>query len=334
MLRILCTGDSHTWGQGAAGLTESLDPPAEAGDRRLTGFSFGGYVDCLRRKAAARTGASFAEWDAKALAKAGGLAFAPPFALLTGRLTLPFSGALLRLEYALDEAPAAFSASVDGIPVGGGTLPAREKPIDCRLLTVPLAEGTHTLTLTVSRGTLPLYRLETYAGAVAVVNGGVGSCPCFRYRETHFAELVRPLRPDVVLCEAHTINDWIAGAPPEVYAARLLALLRDCQAAGAAVTLMTVMPILGDQRWQGGALYADYVEASRRAAAAAGVPLCDANAAFAAALAGLSAQAAAAQWYDDPWHPNSRGHRLYAGLLADALTAQGYFPAKNVVGGT
>ena len=76
------------------------------------------------------------------------------------------------------------------------------------------------------------------------------------------------------------------------------------------------------------------VIASRSAAAAAGVPLCDASAAFSAALAGLSAQAAAAQWYDDPWHPNSRGHRLYAGLLADALTAQGFLPAKNVAGGT
>ena len=326
MIRILCTGDSHTWGQGASGLMETFDPPAEAGERRLAGFAPGSYVNRLRRRAEQLTGASSREWSAAELAKAGSLPFCAPFALLTGRLTLPFSGALLRLEYACSADPAAFTAAVDGVPVGGGELPAQTRPIDCRLLTVPLSEGAHTLTLSVTRGVLPLFRLETYAGAVAVVNSGIGSCPCFRYRENHWDEMVAAVRPDVVLAEAHTINDWIAGDPPDVYEARLTALLRDYAGLGAAVTLMTVSPIIGDQRWQGGALYADYTAAARRAAKAAGAVLCDANAVMTERLSCLSEAEKAEFLFDDPWHPNDRGHALYAELLTDSLIQQGILP--------
>ena len=49
MKRILCTGDSHTWGQGATGLMTMFDPPVCNGDLRLTPFIVESYVNRLRR---------------------------------------------------------------------------------------------------------------------------------------------------------------------------------------------------------------------------------------------------------------------------------------------
>lgn len=49
MLKIVCTGDSHTWGQGAKGAVEAFDPPVVAGELRPVDFGTGSYVNVLRR---------------------------------------------------------------------------------------------------------------------------------------------------------------------------------------------------------------------------------------------------------------------------------------------
>lgn len=305
---------------------ETFDPPAENGERRLAGWSSGGYVNLLRSRAEQLTGASSREWGAQKLAAVAGIPYTSPFARLQEHMTLPFCGELLRLEYALGTAPVSFTVAVDGIPVSSKNEPAAARPIDCRLLTVLLSEGAHTLSLSINQGELPIYRMETYAGPVAVINSGIGSCPCFRFREEHWDEYVKAVQPDVVLAEAHTINDWLAGASPAVYETRLTSLLKDFAALGASVTLLTVSPILGEQRWQGGPPYTCYSAAARRAAAVAGVSICDAGAVMARCLDGLSDSEAAAYLFSDSWHPNDRGHALYAELLFGSLCQQGFLP--------
>jgi len=51
----VCTGDSHTWGQGATDAEQSLNSPAEGGDLRLVSFQYGCYVNLLRKMICERT---------------------------------------------------------------------------------------------------------------------------------------------------------------------------------------------------------------------------------------------------------------------------------------
>ncbi len=325
MKRILCTGDSHTWGQGVAGLMEEFDPPAVAGDLRLASFRSGGYVNRLRRIVEQATGSHSWEWQAKELAALAGVPYVAPCAMLKGAtLTLPFSGALLRMEYALGDTTCEWELLVDGARRAGESMPAAVAPNTYRLVHIHLEEGEHTLVVRALRGTLPLFRIECYSGDYAVLNSGIGSCPTHRFLEQYFDDHAADIRPDIVLAEAHTINDWIADPSPETYAKRLEALLKAFHSLGAQVALMTVAPIGGDQRWQGGPLYNEYVNVSRHVATRLGVPLCDANEAMCHCVEGMSEEVASALLLDDPWHPNDRGHAIYAELLAKTLHEQGW----------
>lgn len=327
MKRILCTGDSHTWGQGAAQLMEEFAPPAVAGDLRLASFRSGGYVNRLRRMVEQATGSRSWEWEARELATLAGVDYAPPCAMLKeATLTLPFTGALLRVEYALGDAPCEWELLVDGARRAGGGVPAAVAPNTYRLVHIHLEEGAHTLVVRALRGTLPLFRVECYAGEYAVLNGGIGSCPTHRLLEQYFDDHVVDVRPAIVLAEAHTINDWIADPSPRVHAERLEALLKAFRSLGAQVALMTVAPIGGDQRWQGGPPYGEYVDASRRVAACLGLPLCDANGEMHRRTEGMSAEEVSAFLLDDPWHPNDCGHAIYAELLMRTLREQGWLP--------
>jgi len=62
---IVCTGDSHTWGQGIPKLEDTFDPPVTAGDLRLVSFRFGCYVNLLRDMINEKTGSSAKELTAE-----------------------------------------------------------------------------------------------------------------------------------------------------------------------------------------------------------------------------------------------------------------------------
>ena len=319
MIRILCTGDSHTWGQGAAGVWEALDPPPCAGDLRLDSFRHNGYVNVLRRMIEQATDSASCEWEAKTLAAMATAPYQPPAAALTAEtpLTIPFSGALLRFEIKCNAAPTAFTWAVDG-ESHPETLPAAASDNDYRLFTHHLTEGAHTLTLTVQSGTCLLYRVESYSGMMAVINAGVGSQPTARYQETFWESHITALRPALVLAEAHTINDWLSGVTPAQYEAQLKNLLEAYKKLDAAVALLTVCPIGGAQKRPDTADdFTAFVEASRRAAKASNVPLCDAHALFTSMTAEMTPAEMAAYLLDDDWHPNERGHAIYARLAAE-----------------
>ena len=322
MLRIVCTGDSHTWGEGVPELLQQFDPPVVGGELRPVDWQSDGYVNQLRRLVETRTGASSREWTARQLAALADVPYLAPCAQLTKPLTLPVRGELLRLVLGCRAEPCDWRLTVDGESVSG-TLPGETGDKAYRLVWHHMAPGEHLVTLSGVREALPVYRIECYDGAAAVLNVGVGSCPTYRYLEEYFPAYVAAAKPDVILAEAHTINDWLDGAPPAVYAQRLEALLRTMKGTGAQVFLLTVSPILGNQLAGAGVLYDAYVQASRAAAAAAEVPVCDANRVMQLMLEGMDEQAAAAYLYGDPWHPGRRGHGLYALLLEQTLEAAG-----------
>lgn len=314
---ILCTGDSHTWGQGAAGTEESLPSPAVAGDLRLASFCGGGYVNRLRRLVEAATGAYAYERCAPAVAVAYGLPCRDGHAVIERTpLRLILSGSLFRLQLKAQASPSAVTVTLDGQAVGTIDLCRHDPANAYRTLTLrPAAQGeaVHEVCLTAVRGSVLFYRLEGYGGPVAVVNAGIGSCPVGRYLDEYWNDYVQALQPTLTVIEPHTINDWLTGDSPAVYEDRLCTLIERLRSLGSAAVLLTVSPICGDQVRPGSTEdYDAYVEASRRAAARRAIPVADAHREMAARLVGMDAPQAFAYLYHDNWHVNDRGHALYA----------------------
>lgn len=86
-----------------------------------------------------------------------------------------------------------------------------------------------------------------FCGAYAVVNSGVGSCPAGRYLSECFDDGVEVFRPDLIVCEAHTINDWLLGKSPKEYEKSLTKLLQKMKRTARAVVLVTGFSPLGEQ---------------------------------------------------------------------------------------
>ncbi len=329
MQRILCTGDSHTWGQGAEGLMEEMAPPCVAGELRLASFRTGGYVNRLRRLVNEATASESWEWRAQEMSCLPGIGFAAPCAVVKERaLKIRTNGALLRVELARTAHESVAEMSVDD---------GREKRVmdlqtanvehGYHLETFLLPEGEHVLSIRAMKGAVGIYRVESYAGSCAVVNGGVGSSAVKSFCERHWQERVAAVQPDVVLMEAHTINDWLTGESPEEYRLHLEEAIGRFQALSSRVVLMTVSPIAGAQQLPGlSAKYDEFVEASRRAAEDSGVLLCDANRMMRLMLEDMTEEQAEQYLFADVWHVNDRGHAIYAQMLYETLCAAGILP--------
>ena len=322
MIRILCSGDSHTWGQGVPGILEEFDPSVVAGDLRLAGFRSRGYVNVLRNALEKMTGSSSEEWTGREIADKCHVNFRKPCAVIGEEsIELAFRGSMLRLELRKGQAPVIPEIIIDHEKKELPELPAAQGENDYRLFTFLLEEGKHTAKIRAGKGSLLLFRAESYAGACAVINSGVGSCSAGHFLEDYWQDHVAEVKPDLVIAEAHTINDWLTGESPEEYRDQLKVLLEKYQSIGARVLLLTVSPILGEQSLPGKtARYDEYVEMSRAAANEANVRICDANRIMHLCLEGLEEKAAFDYLFDDNWHPNKRGHALYAEMILQAIS--------------
>ena len=321
MIRILCTGDSHTWGQGAPGILQEFDPPAEAGDLRLASFKSNGYVNVLRRTLERITGSYSREWNAPDIAESYHLNFVKPCAVIEDKgIEITFDGSMLRLEFQLSSCMTQLEVYLDGMRKDMPRLDAAESENEFRLFTFLMEEGKHTVFLRAEEGQVLLYKVECYGGACAVINSGVGSCPVKRYYEEFWYDHVAQVEPAVIIAEAHTINDWLTGETLEEYRYNLVELLNRYKALGAKVVLLTVSPILGQQFvTENSVSYSDYVEVSRQAAIDTGTKVCDANAIISLCLNGLDEKASSDYLFEDDWHPNERGHAIYAEVIKQVI---------------
>ncbi|MEA4823552.1 MAG: SGNH/GDSL hydrolase family protein [Clostridiaceae bacterium] len=274
-------------------------------------FSYRNYVTQLRELVCAKTGSYAFDYSAETL----GAAHEQPLienCVAADSLTLPFHGALVRLQFRLRAQTSHAAVFIDGNPLWEGTLSRADLANPYNLVTLRVPEGEHTLCVQ-GRGAL-LYRVECYGGPWAVVNCGVGSCPVGRYLERYYDSYVAPLSPAIVLAEGHTINDWLTAETPTEYEALLGAYLRRVGADGAKAALLTVEPILGRQFSSAGYPFEAYIDASRHAADTQRIPVIDTYAALAEILCSLPEEERGGAWFDDNWHPNAAGHTLYAAL--------------------
>lgn len=321
MIRILCTGDSHTWGQGVAGCLEGYDPPLVEGDLRLTTFEKDTYVNILRREIEKVTHSYSREWTAIDVAETAHIEYDKPCAVIDkDEIVLEIEGSILRIEYALDQQPAVLEIKLDGSVYDCLNLPAGKNDHDYHLWTGLFEEGKHSISICSQKGKIRIYRMESYGGSYAVINGGVGSNSVREFTERYWADHVEAVRPSIAVAEAHSINDWLRKGTLETYYADLKAFVEKYQSMGTKVILLTVSPILEEQIPDRNPIpYDQYIEVSRKVAMDTGAILCDANAIMKLCLSGMNETESLQYLLDDALHPNERGHGIYAELIKQVV---------------
>ena len=311
---IVCTGDSHTWGQGVRGATELYGGEGRGGDLRPTAFNTDCYVNLLRR-ALETDGSSFSrQLIGGDLAEAIGRETDGRAVKVSAGDRLDFKGELLRLYFETEPQPQRVTFSIDSekyqIELEGydGDRPERMK-----YFRVPA--GDHTL---VFSSDARIYCAEYYGGRACVINAGVGSTPSGMYLAEYFSDYAADLCPDVILAEAHSVNDWLNYPDPAEAEAHLTALLEACLDLTPKTALLTVAPVGGRQiPAHGGSEFSLIAQASLNAAGKLKIPVADAWSRLKAF--DPESENYRRTWLCDSWHPNEKGHALYAGLLTEAL---------------
>ena len=276
---IICTGDSHTWGQGPAGLLEHFtDPEVQAGELRPSPFDVPFYVNLVRDEVNRRTGSSAYEEEPRTVIEGE---------YRTGRVC-----DAARYVFRFDGHNNYKVASV----IDGGS---RSPLIDAR------TDGNGELVITVPEP-MHLYRAEYYSGDYAVINSGVGSCTTRRYLEQVYDSYVKLFEPCCIVAEAHSINDWLNHIPLDEVKANLAKILTGCP--DVYPVLMTVQPIDGPTAEPFSKIdYEEYIRVSRESAEENGFCLVDGNRAIGHAH------------FSDNWHPDEEGHAIYAREIMKAL---------------
>ena len=327
MKTIVCTGDSHTWGQGIAKLEESYDPPVTAGDFRLVPFHFGCYVNLLRDMVNEKTGSSAKELSAEVIRCIYGKKQYFDCAVIDNTpLDLPSNAELIRIQFHYLDTPSKAAVYINGVLQREINLQRSDITNGYKIESFFCeSEGKHQLTITSQQGIVLVYRIELYSGKVAVINCGIGSCPTFRYLTEYWNDYVVSLKPSLVILEPHTINDWLAADPPSVYGQRLKEMIDRLRDMNCGVVMMTVSPIAGPQDVPfNKILYSDYVEESRKVAKICNVPVCDANAVMNSQIKGLTEDEAFKLLFNDNWHVNAYGHSIYAREVFQTLVEMKY----------
>ena len=280
---IICTGDSHTWGQGPAGLLEHFtDPEVQAGELRPSPFDVPFYVNLVRDEVNRRTGSSVCEEE--------------PRTVIEGEYRTGQVCGAARFVFRFDGHNNYKVATViDGVS-RSPLIQARTDETGGLVITVP--EPMH------------LYRAEYYSGDYAVINAGVGSCTTRRYLEQFYDSYVKLFDPCCIVAEAHSINDWLNHIPPDEVKANLTNILTGCP--DTYPILMTVQEIEGPTAAPFSEIdYAEYIRVSRETAEEQGFALVDANRIIGHAH------------FSDNWHPDEEGHAIYARELMKALESGG-----------
>lgn len=295
-------GDSHGWGQGAHGVWESIEKeaPVEGGELRPVPFRFPCFANLIRTSVEAKTGSSSHDKNPRKSLP----------------VTFSSEAGLIRLFLTAEETDGEACVSFNGEIKKELFLPKEGHPKPYKAVTLFLDKpGEIEIT-----GNGSLYRVEEYFGSHAVVNCSVGSTPTFRYLENFWETYVALLLPEEILIEPCTINDWLSGETPEEYKKNLLRLFIKALEDKRKVACLGCTTIMGRQESPAtGVPYSDYLAAAKEAALSLSLPFADTAAVFKEMSAGLSEKEAFDLLFSDNWHPNDRGHAVYARLALDIL---------------
>lgn len=327
---IVCTGDSHTVGQGADSVKTKHKPKIPNGIYNTAGkgISRGGnldapsYVNLLRSLVAEATGSEYALTDGNAMRAQTGYPLVNHAVKLEGKLHLPKGWQLHTICLMETTAQAKLGIMIDGAPVRSEVLHTplpRYHDWSFRNICVH-CEPDQQVTLLPLEGDVYISHVQHDKGQYAIINSGVGSCTTQRYLDACFGYCVEEFQPDVVIAEAQTINDWIHYEEAPKHAQMLNTLLDRCKALGAKLLFSTVAPIAGNRLSKAhGIDYAAFMEQARQIGERQDVRFADANAAFQKELESIPEEARFDHLYVDNWHVNGRGHKIYANTIFEKL---------------
>lgn len=329
---ILCTGDSHTCGQGSDNIISAtkVKNPNDRYDTSGKGLGGGacdlvcpGYVNLVRQYVADNTGSRHELVDMAALNARYGCPLGEEGVLLDRELVIRNEWDMLALCLAEQPWEAEIGIYLDGKLCRTEKLHApvpryndwsfRNILIDC--------QGAGEVKIVPVSGKPYLRHIQCAAGQYMVINSGIGSCTSKRYLNECFDYCVSEFKPYLVVAEGHSINDWIQYKTAQEHYDNLKAMMEQLMGMGAKVLFTTVSPIESKQENAAGVLYQDFIDASRKMAADLNIPVADAHEKFKEALAPIPKEERSGYMYVDKWHVNARGHKIYADAITEKLAA-------------
>ncbi len=323
---IVCSGDSHTCGQGASGFFEEDSSRAPynidgKGFGRYSHFTCDSYVEQVRRFVNGYTGSQSTEVEYDSIAEWYGYSTEFRCAIIDKPLKIRNSADFVMLLFAEQTTAAEISIYLDGKFFKTESLYAeRTRFGDYSFRFIPIhCSGVKNIEIVPTFGKVLLSRIEYHNGEYAVVNSGIGSCTTVRFMNDFFDYCVDVFKPAIILAEAHTINDWITGCTPTEYEENLIKLLDKMKALTDNTFLITVSPILGPQKINGSTEYTEYISASKTAAKKSGVSLVDANKVFSDMMSNMTPDEQFETLFSDRWHVNTLGHKIYAKCIIEKL---------------
>lgn len=327
---ILCTGDSHTCGEKAEGFCcEDITVygfcynPKGKGTGRYNRFDGKCYVNLVRDFVTENTSSSVENVDISSIGEDvyGNRKIENGF-------SLDCNCDMLLLKVAEKKEYAAINIYLDGELARRVILKAdvtrygewsyRDIKINCK--------GKKTVHIEIAAGEVYISSIERWSGAYAVVNCGVGSCDTTRYLNEYMQYWIEEFSPYMFLAEAHTINDWLASKTPEKYGEDLTELIKMMKCGAEKVIMTTVSPVI-DGKWRGKAAgfdgpvvdYEELIKESYRIIEREGVLLADGHKVIKDACGDMCEEELRKELYNDSWHVNTNGHKLYADVICQEL---------------
>ena len=315
---IVCTGDSHTVGQGADSIRTKYKPKGKSvyntagkGISRGGNLETGSYVNLLRKM----VGCDYALTNGSAIRAQTGYALVNDGVKLQGSYQIPKGWRLHTVCLMETTTPAKLGVYLDGRLIREEVLYTAIPRYDqwsFRNIAIRCEEDQQ-VSLAPLEGDVYISHIQHDRGEYALINSGVGSCTTKRYLDEYFSYCVAEFDPDIVVVEAQTINDWIHYDAVHQHDRALNQLLVRCRENGAKLVLSSVAPIRGSQESkQFGLLYEDFIAASKKAGEREDLLFADSHAAFLSALATIPQEEQFDALYVDNWHVNGWGHRIYA----------------------
>ena len=327
---ILCTGDSHTCGQGADNILSAtkVKNPNDRYDTSGKGLGGGacdlvipGYVNLVRQFVVENTDSRHAVENMQILNEKYGYPLDEDGVLLNKELVIENSWDMILLCVGERPEAAEIAVYLDGKLYKNETL---HTPIprynDWSFRNVPIrCEGAKEVKIVPVSGKAFIHHIQYAAGEYVVINSGIGSCTSKRYFNECFDYCVTDFQSDIVVAEGHSINDWIQYATAQEHYDCLKVMLEKFKEMGAKVLFTTVSPIESKQENAAGNLYQGFIDASRQVAADLDIPVADAHEKFCEALAPIPKEERSMYMYVDKWHVNARGHKIYADAITEKL---------------
>ena len=328
---IVLQGDSHTWGEGVGG-EFLLGAPSQAADVRKLCFAPPCYANLIRRRVCDATGSAAydIDWRHISLMYTGDVTDASVrrgcTAILPGRpFTVKSPAGFVLCDFRHTAAPTAARVLIDGEPAAEIDLQGPERDgYDDDYVRLPAwcDDGGHEVTVEAVKGEPLLRRMEFHSGRYAVIASGFGSRSIKEYLAGYWESDVAAFRPDIVVLECNTINDWLRKEPPETYGEYVRDLIEAARALTDRIIVHNVFPVMGGEAEPMSEYeFSTLNKRVRSAAIGMGVESCfaDVSALAKERMKGLEEWQKAMYFYHDCWHPNERGYAVYADAIWEKM---------------